>query len=78
MAIIISDVRYPNEAAAIQKQPNGIVICFDASDETLNNVVSAPVSPRYFGSELSNDLKRMSTTPLLVMYGMLNLPLYCS
>jgi dephospho-CoA kinase len=37
MAIIISDVRYPNEAAAIQKQPNGIVICFDASEETLNN-----------------------------------------
>ena len=37
MAIIISDVRYPNEAAAIQKQPNGIVICFDASDEILNN-----------------------------------------
>lgn len=37
MAIIISDVRYPNEAAAIQKQPNGIVICFDASEETLND-----------------------------------------
>jgi dephospho-CoA kinase len=37
MAIIISDVRYPNEAAAIQKQPNGVVICFDASEETLNN-----------------------------------------
>ena len=37
MAIIISDVRYPNEAMAIQKQPNGIVICFDASEETLNS-----------------------------------------
>ncbi len=37
MAIIISDVRYPNEAAAIQKQPNGVVICFDASEETLNS-----------------------------------------
>jgi len=37
MAIIISDVRYANEAAAIKKQPNGFLICFDASEETLNN-----------------------------------------
>jgi len=37
MAVIISDVRYPNEAAAIKKQPNGLIVCFDASEETLNN-----------------------------------------
>lgn len=37
MAIIISDVRYPNEAEAIKKQPNGLIICFDASEETLNS-----------------------------------------
>jgi dephospho-CoA kinase len=37
MAILISDVRYPNEAEHILKQPNGIVVCFDASTETLND-----------------------------------------
>jgi len=37
MAIIISDVRYLNEAEAIKKQPNGLIICFDASEETLNS-----------------------------------------
>jgi len=37
MAIIISDVRYANEAAAIKKQPNGLIVCFDASEETLNS-----------------------------------------
>lgn len=36
MSILISDVRYPNEAKHILKQPNGIVVCFDASTETLN------------------------------------------
>lgn len=37
MAILISDVRYQNEAEHILKQPNGIVVCFDASTETLND-----------------------------------------
>lgn len=37
MAIIISDVRYSNEAEAIKKQPNGFIVCFEASEETLNN-----------------------------------------
>jgi cytidylate kinase len=34
--VIISDVRFENEAKAILDQPNGVVVCFDASDETLN------------------------------------------
>lgn len=36
-AVIISDVRFENEAEQILKSPNGIVICFDASQETLND-----------------------------------------
>jgi dephospho-CoA kinase len=36
VAVIISDVRYPNEAQIILDQPNGFVICFDASQETLD------------------------------------------
>jgi len=32
MCIIISDVRFKNEAEAILKQPNGLVICYEASD----------------------------------------------
>lgn len=36
MAIIISDVRFKNEAETILQQPNGIVVCFDASQDTLN------------------------------------------
>lgn len=35
-AVIISDVRFENEADGILKQPNGIVIVFDAEDTTLN------------------------------------------
>jgi cytidylate kinase len=31
--VIISDVRFENEAAAILKNPNGIVVCYDASDQ---------------------------------------------
>jgi len=34
--MIVSDVRLVNEAESILKQPNGIVICFEASQETLN------------------------------------------
>lgn len=36
-AVIISDVRYLNEAKKILEQPNGIIVSFDASEETLNN-----------------------------------------
>ena len=36
-AVIISDVRFVNEAENILKQKNGVVICFEASDETLQN-----------------------------------------
>jgi dephospho-CoA kinase len=35
--VIISDVRYANEAKSILKQPNGFVLVFDAEEETLNN-----------------------------------------
>jgi hypothetical protein len=34
--VIISDVRYLNEAKSILKQPNGFVLVFDADDEVLN------------------------------------------
>jgi dephospho-CoA kinase len=36
VAVLVSDVRYLNEAEHILKQPNGIVVCFEASTETLN------------------------------------------
>jgi GTPase SAR1 family protein len=36
-AVIISDVRFQNEAEQILKNPNGIVICFDASQDTLDD-----------------------------------------
>lgn len=35
-AVIISDVRFVNEAEEILKQENGVVVCFDALEETLN------------------------------------------
>lgn len=37
MVVLVSDVRYVNEAEHILKQPNGFVVCFDASQETLND-----------------------------------------
>jgi len=36
VAIVISDVRFKNEAEKILNQPNGLVIYFDASDQTRN------------------------------------------
>ena len=36
VVVLISDVRYLNEAQSILEQPNGYVICFDATQETLN------------------------------------------
>jgi cytidylate kinase len=35
-AVIVSDVRFENEADGILKQPNGMVIVFDAEDAVLN------------------------------------------
>lgn len=35
--VLISDVRFENEASKILAQPNGIVVCFDASKETLDD-----------------------------------------
>jgi len=32
-SVIISDVRYLNEAEAIKRSPNGILVCYTASDE---------------------------------------------
>lgn len=37
MAVIISDVRFENEAKEILDHPNGVLVCFDASEETLND-----------------------------------------
>ena len=37
VCIIVSDVRFTNEAQAILKQPNGVLITFEASDETLKD-----------------------------------------
>jgi len=34
-AVIISDVRFINEAQKILEQPNGIIVCFDATEEVL-------------------------------------------
>jgi dephospho-CoA kinase len=34
--VFISDVRFVNEAERILKQPNGVVICFDADQKTLD------------------------------------------
>jgi dephospho-CoA kinase len=36
MAIIISDVRFENETKKILDQPNGLIICYEASDEIRN------------------------------------------
>lgn len=36
MAVIISDVRFKSEADSILKQPNGIIICYETSDEIRN------------------------------------------
>lgn len=36
MCIIVSDVRFKNEADRILVQPNGFVVCYEASDETRN------------------------------------------
>ena len=35
ICVIVSDVRFMNEAQSILKQPNGIVITYEASDDTL-------------------------------------------
>ena len=36
MCVIVSDVRYVNEAKSILKQPNGFIISFDADKEVLD------------------------------------------
>jgi len=36
MCVIISDVRFLNEAEIILNQPNGILICYEASEQTRN------------------------------------------
>lgn len=36
VVVMVSDVRYLNEARGILEQPNGFIICFDATQETLN------------------------------------------
>jgi cytidylate kinase len=40
-AVIISDVRFENEAKAILEQPNGMVVCFDADQSVLDQRILA-------------------------------------
>lgn len=37
VCVIVSDVRFGNEAQSILKQPNGLIITYEASDDTLRN-----------------------------------------
>ena len=37
ICVIISDVRFINEAQSTLKQPNGIIITYEASDDTLRD-----------------------------------------
>jgi len=68
MVVLVSDVRYPNEAEHILKQPNGVVICFDASTETLNERIfkrdGKPMKPEHLSHPSENgieEVKKMST-----------------
>lgn len=68
MVVLISDVRYPNEAEHILKQPNGVVICFDASIETLNERIfkrdGKSMKPEHLSHPSENgieEVKKMST-----------------
>lgn len=67
--MIVSDVRYVNEAESILKQPNGIVLCFDASEEVLNNRIvkrdGKPMSPEQLAHPSENqidEIKSMSSS----------------
>jgi len=66
--IIISDVRYLNEAKSILKQPNGFVIVFDADEDTLDNRLIKRDGKLMSGDELShssesqiNDIKEVAS-----------------
>jgi dephospho-CoA kinase len=52
--IIISDVRYLNEAKSILKQPNGCVIVFDADEDTLDSRLMKRDGRLMSGDELSH------------------------
>ena len=52
--IVISDVRFINEAKAILDQPNGIIIKFDASDEIRRNRIFARDSVFMTDEQLSH------------------------
>ena len=52
--IIISDVRYLNEAKSILKQPNGFVIVFDADEDILDSRLMKRDGRLMSGDELSH------------------------
>jgi hypothetical protein len=52
LVIFVSDVRFVNEAQRILDQPNGVLICFDASEEVLNERIL-----KRDGTIMSNDQK---------------------
>lgn len=68
MAIVISDVRFENEARAILEQPNGILVCFDASQEVLDDrlmrrdggLMSAEQS-QHKSEQYIEDIKKIAT-----------------
>lgn len=68
MAIIISDVRFLNEAESILSEPNGILVCFDASDEVLNDRIlkrdGKPMSKEQLSHKSESyieDIKKIAT-----------------
>lgn len=67
-AVIISDVRFINEAEYILNQKNGIVICFDASEETLQERImkrdGQPMDPtlaQHRSEQQIEDIKNISS-----------------
>jgi len=70
-AVIISDVRLENEANSILKQPNGIVIVFDAEETTLNQRIikrdGRPLSEEQMNhhSEKQVDIIKQKATHIL-------------
>jgi dephospho-CoA kinase len=66
--VIISDVRYPNEADAILSAPNGKLVFFDAEDATLNERlikrdgrISSPEQAAHSSEQSSAIVKKMAS-----------------
>jgi dephospho-CoA kinase len=65
--VIVSDVRYPNEAEAILSAPNGKLVFFDAEEQTLNERLmkrdgrmSTPEQAAHSSEQSSGLVKRMA------------------